>query len=102
MSGRQSVLQRIRSALPAGVRLPMAEWDQRHRWIMRLLWLHVPVIVIYGFIQGNGLAHSVGECLPTAGMGLLATRQRIDRRSRAMFAGLGLMLASAVLVHLSG
>ena len=49
MSSDTSLLQRARAALPSGVRLPQAEWEQRHRWIMRLLWLHVPVIVLFGF-----------------------------------------------------
>jgi len=102
MSVSASLLKRARSALPSGVRLPQAEWEQRHRWIMRLLWLHVPVLVLYGFIQGNGALHNLAESLPTAFMGFLASRPTMNRRSRAMFAGLGLMLASAVLVHLSG
>ena len=102
MSSDTGLLQRARAALPSGVRLPQAEWEQRHRWIIRLLWLHVPIIVIYGFATGNGAVHNVGECLPTAFMGFLGTRKWIDRRSRAMLTGLGLMIASAVLVHLSG
>src|SRR5258706_8094528 len=102
MSSVMSLLQRARAALPSGVRLPRAEWEQRHRWIIRLLWLHVPIIVIYGFATGNGAAHNVAECLPTAVMGVLGSRKSIDRRSRAMLTGLGLMIASAVLVHLSG
>jgi diguanylate cyclase (GGDEF)-like protein/PAS domain S-box-containing protein len=97
-----TVVRRARKALPSGVRLPTAEWEQRHRWIIRLLWLHVPIIVVYGFATGNGVVHNVAESLPTALMGFLGTRKWIDRRSKAMLTGLGLMIASAVLVHLSG
>ncbi|MEY2420313.1 MAG: hypothetical protein QOI95_380 [Acidimicrobiaceae bacterium] len=102
MSSANGVLQRARAALPSGVRLPQAEWEQRHGWIIRLLWLHVPIIVVYGFATGNGLFHNVAESLPTALLGFLGSRRWIDRRSRAMLTGLGLMVASAVLVHLSG
>jgi diguanylate cyclase (GGDEF)-like protein/PAS domain S-box-containing protein len=102
MTSATSLLQKTRAALPNGVRLPQAEWEQRHRWIIRLLWLHVPIIVIYGFATGNGILHNLAEATPTALMGFFATRKWIDRRSRAMLAGLGLMIASAVLVHLSG
>lgn len=97
-----SLFRRAVRALPAGVRLPAEEWDQRHRWIMRLLWLHVPVIVVYGLATGNSLLHSIGESLPTAAMGYLGSWPRLDRRTRAVLAGVGLMLASAVLVHMSG
>src|SRR3954454_2071490 len=69
-----SLLQRARTALPSGVRLPRAEWEQRHRWIVRLLWLHVPIIVVYGLATGNGVVHSVTESLPTAFMGFLGGR----------------------------
>jgi diguanylate cyclase (GGDEF)-like protein/PAS domain S-box-containing protein len=97
-----STAARIRSAIPRGVRIPPEEWDQRHRWIMRLLWLHVPVIVVYGFATGNGALHNFIEATPTALLGYLGTRAWIDRRTRAVLTGFGLMTASAVLVHLSG
>src|SRR5258706_14649246 len=101
MSSVMSLLQRARAALPSGVRLPRAEWEQRHRWIIRLLWLHVPIIVIYGFATGNGAAHNVAECLPTAVMGVLGSRKSIDRRWRARLTGFRLMNPSAVLVQRS-
>src|SRR3954463_4369647 len=97
-----SVVERARGVLPSSVRLPAGEWDQRHRWIMRLLWVHVPVIIVYGFATGNGALHNLAESAPTAFMGYLGTRAWIDRRTRAVLTGLGLMIASAVLVHLSG
>jgi diguanylate cyclase (GGDEF)-like protein/PAS domain S-box-containing protein len=100
--GSASLAQRALQALPQGVRLSALEWDQRHRWIMRLLWLHVPVIVAYGLATGNGPLHSCLESVPTAVMGWLGCRTRVHRRTRAVLTGLGLMLASAVLVHLSG
>ncbi|MEY2437238.1 MAG: hypothetical protein QOF97_2074 [Acidimicrobiaceae bacterium] len=102
MSNEVGVVRRALSALPSGVRLAPQEWDQRHHWIIGLLWFHVPVIVGYGLVTGNSVLHSVAECLPTALLGFLGSRKGIDRRSRAMVTGLGLMAASAVLVHLSG
>jgi diguanylate cyclase (GGDEF)-like protein/PAS domain S-box-containing protein len=101
MSSRSAV-QKAVAALPSGVRLVPAEWEQRHRWIMRLLWLHVPIMVVFGLVTGNRAVHSLAEGLPTALLGVLATQQWIDRRTRAGLAGLGLMVSSAVLVHLSG
>ena len=102
MASPTSLVQRVRVALPSGMRLRPEEWDQRHRWISGLLWCHVPVIIVYGLIMGNSPLHCLAESTPTALMGYLGGRKAIDRRSRAMLTGLGLMLASAVLVHLSG
>jgi diguanylate cyclase (GGDEF)-like protein/PAS domain S-box-containing protein len=96
------LVRRAVAALPHGVRLAQEEWDQRHRWIMRLLWLHVPIVVGYGLLVGNGPIHSVGEALPVVLAGVLADRTRLDRRTRAVLAGLGVMFASAIFVHLSG
>jgi diguanylate cyclase (GGDEF)-like protein/PAS domain S-box-containing protein len=96
------MVRKVQTAVPTGMRLRPEEWDQRHRWIMGLLWLHLPVIIGYGVLMGNGALHSVAESLPTALMGAVASRTGINRRTRAMSTGLGLMLASAVLVHLSG
>jgi diguanylate cyclase (GGDEF)-like protein/PAS domain S-box-containing protein len=97
-----STVRRIVRALPQGVRLRGEDWDQRHRWIMRLVWLHVPVIAVYGVATGHEVLHSILESLPTFVAGVLASRTWIDRRTRAALSGLGLLLASAVLVHLSG
>jgi diguanylate cyclase (GGDEF)-like protein/PAS domain S-box-containing protein len=96
------LVRRALAVLPHGVRLAPEEWDQRHRWIMRLLWLHVPIVVTYGLVTGNGPVHSVVEPLPVVLVGLLADRAWIERRIRAVLAGLGLMFASAIFVHLSG
>src|SRR5688572_24191836 len=96
------VVQKAVAALPSGVRLAQEEWEQRHRWIMRLLWVHVPIMVVFGLVMGNEPLHSVIEGTPTALLGLLASQRWIDRRTRAVLAGLGLMISSAVLVHLSG
>src|SRR5690348_11422412 len=85
------VAHRVRAALPSGVRLPVAEWEQRHRWIIRLVWLHVPIIIVYGFATGNGVLHNLAEATPTAVLGFLGSRTRLDRRSRAMLTGLGLI-----------
>jgi diguanylate cyclase (GGDEF)-like protein/PAS domain S-box-containing protein len=95
------VVRKALAALPSGVRLHEEEWEQRHRWIMRLLWLHVPIVVVYGLLVGSGPVHSLAEASPVVLVGVLATQTWVDRRTRAVLAGLGLMIASAVFVHLS-
>jgi hypothetical protein len=95
-------VHRAAVAFPAGVDLGHDEWDQRHRWISGLLVLHVPVIVAFAFIRGGATLHNLAEAMPTAALALLASRPTLLRRSRAIAAGLGLMVSSAVLVHLAG
>jgi diguanylate cyclase (GGDEF)-like protein/PAS domain S-box-containing protein len=97
-----SHVKRFGAAIPRGIALSANEWEQRHRWIIRLLWFHVPVIIVFGLVRGESATHSVLESMPTACLGILATRHGIDQRTRSMLTGLGLMVASAVLVHLSG
>ena len=45
-----SVARRLASVVPATIAPAPEEWARRHRWIMRLVWLHVPIIVIFGFV----------------------------------------------------
>ena len=50
--------------------------------------------------KGNGLPHSVFESSLVAFFGVAATICRSDRRASTLFAALGLLTSSAVLVHL--
>jgi diguanylate cyclase (GGDEF)-like protein len=92
----------IRKALPAGNLLPDDVWGQRHRVIVVLLWLHIPALVLFGVVMGEDVAHSSSEVALVAACALLASWQRLGRTLRASFATLGLMTASAIVVHLSG
>jgi diguanylate cyclase (GGDEF)-like protein/PAS domain S-box-containing protein len=102
MSRLSGLGHRIVAAIPVGVKLAPQEWARRHRWIVALVWFHVPVIVVFGFARGNGLAHNAAEGIPVAACAVLAGQVEWNQRVRSVLAGLGLMLSSAVLVHLSG
>ena len=97
-----AAVRRAAVAFPAGVDLGHEEWDHRHRWIAGLLTAHVPVIVAFAFVRGGGVLHNLAESVPVAAFALVASRASLHRRTRAIAAGLGLMVASAILVHLSG
>jgi hypothetical protein len=49
------------SWLPKGSTLPDQVWAQRHRAILVLLWLHVPVIFLFSLAQHVGVLHSLSE-----------------------------------------
>ncbi len=89
-------------ALPHGQLLTPEVWARRHRGIVVLLWLHVAGVAAFGVARGKGLAHSGSEAAVVAVFALLATHPAWGRRARSAAAVLGLITASAVLVHLSG
>ena len=93
---------RIRSALPSGGTLPDDVWRSRHRGILLLLWLHVPGLYIFALVRGNRWHHALLEAGVVASPALAARLSAGRRRESTIFAALGLMTASAVLVHLSG
>jgi diguanylate cyclase (GGDEF)-like protein/PAS domain S-box-containing protein len=75
-------------------------WKPRHRWIVRLLWLHVPLVLVVGVAEGVGIVHATVECVPLVTFAVLASRTWNTQNVRSIVAGLGLMTASALLVHL--
>jgi diguanylate cyclase (GGDEF)-like protein len=92
----------IRRALPSGNLLPDDIWRQRHRVIVAVLWLHVPALVLFGVAMGLDAIHTISEVAIVAGCALLASWERPGRTLRATVATLGLVTASAVVVHFSG
>src|SRR5207302_10626738 len=91
----------VRRWLPKGSTLPDQVWAQRHRAILVLLWLHVPVIFLFSLAQHVGVLHGLSEATVVAVFAWGATAQRAQRRLSTVVAALGLMTCSAILVHLS-
>jgi hypothetical protein len=69
-SRARSSLQRLHRWLSAGSSLPPDVWEQRHRWILRLLWVQVPVVYVFGLVQHVGLQHALVEA---SIIGIIAT-----------------------------
>ena len=88
--------------LPRGNTLPTAVWRARHRGILILLLVHVPAVFVFALARGESALHGAVE---SGLVGTWAAAAVICRRSRAtstVAVSLGLLTASAVLVHLSG
>lgn len=96
------LLDPIRRVLPAGNLLPDDIWRQRHRVIVAVLWLHVPALVLFGVVMGQDMLHASSEVALVAACALLASWDRPGRTLRASVATLGLVTASAIVVHFSG
>ncbi|MDX2252278.1 MAG: PAS domain S-box protein, partial [Nitrospira sp.] len=93
---------RLFAMLPQGESLDLPAWDRLHRGVLLLLGVHAAGIPWFGLWMGHSLVHSAmaGMVLLVFCGGALATFW--SRRIRSVFATLGLMMASALLVHLSG
>lgn len=98
----QSILTRLRRALPQGRTLPEEVWWRRHRALLGLLWGHAIGLTLFGLARGYGLEHSVQEGLVIAAIAMAATFARRRKRTAAALVSLGLITSSAVLVHLWG
>jgi diguanylate cyclase (GGDEF)-like protein/PAS domain S-box-containing protein len=96
-----TVLDRITSVLPHGGSLPREVWERRHRAIVILLSAHVPLVVAFAVVRGYSFGHGLVESSAVAVFGLLAGQSRWSRGFRSMVAAVGLLTASAVLVHLA-
>jgi diguanylate cyclase (GGDEF)-like protein len=76
-----------------------AVFEARHRGIVLLLWLHVPALGLFALLRGYGLTHAVAEASLVAAFAAGGTLLR-GREVRSLVTALGLVVASAVLVHL--
>lgn len=91
----------VRRWLPQGQLLPEPVWQRRHAMIVGLLWLHVVALGIFGLLMGNGPLHMLLESTPLIVAGLVARSERAPYAYRVAASSLGLITASAILVHLS-
>ena len=89
----------VGSILPRGQTLPHDVFELRHRWIQRLLWLHVAGLPIFAVAQGYSVAHGLLEGSPLLAIALVA-RLTSNRRVCASLMAAGLLTSSAILVHL--
>ena len=93
---------RTRRVLPRGQTLPAEALRRRHRALLVLLWLHAFAVPLWGVGRGFGLAHSLFEGGAIAACAAAATLAGTRRPGGPMLVSLGLLTASAVIVHLAG
>ena len=89
----------VTALLPRGQTLPDDVFEVRHRWIQRLLWLHVAGLPVFGITQGYSVGHSLLEASPLLAIAI-AARFATNRRLAASLMAVGLLSSSAILVHL--
>jgi signal transduction histidine kinase len=96
------LIAKLLTVLPHGGSLPDDAWERRHRAIQLLIWAHVVGIPIFAMTRGYSLWHGLIEVVPISVAGLIARPKGRGRPVRSSAAALGLLISSAVLVHLSG
>jgi signal transduction histidine kinase len=70
--------------------------------MVRLLFVHAVVIAVFARLRGFSLVHAVQEGAIVAGIAILAAAPWKSRKLKASLGAIGLITASAVLVHISG
>ena len=108
------LLQGLWEFLPAGESLPATVWQTRHRFLLRLTWLHAVLIALIAVVFGDSWEFSLAALarddtvLRTIAaaiiVGLFASVAAITtgRALPPVAVGFGLISAAAFLVHLSG
>jgi diguanylate cyclase (GGDEF)-like protein len=91
-----------RAYLPKGQSLPEDVWRIRHRALCYLLRAHVVGIFLFALLRGYGVVHSATEASIVAVFACLAMTDGRRRRFASAMAAVGLVMSSAVIVHLSG
>src|SRR4051794_22978576 len=87
--------------LPRGSPIADELWRSRHRTVIRLLWLHVLVLGIYGTIRDFAPLHLSAE-LGAIALITAAAQLAPSRFAQSSLGTLGLVSCSGLLVHLSG
>ena len=102
LARRHRLLAHIREVLPSGNTLPLAIWRRRHRALLSLLWLLAAGLTAFALLSGYGIVHSFQEGAIVAAFAVAAMAAGRHQRLASTLVSVGLMSASAVLVHISG
>ncbi len=94
-------MKELLARLPRGARLSDESWAARHRIILRLLWLHVPVLALVGLAGPRPWWEWLVLPAVIAGFAVGAGAAR-TKRAGAELASLGLIGSTFVAIELSG
>jgi diguanylate cyclase (GGDEF)-like protein len=100
MERPHALLRDLRDSLPRGERLPLALWNPRHRAMVQILRLHIPALLIWGLLKGYPVLHAAADIVPLLLPAWLAGVTSLTRRGREICTTVGLLTASAIVIHL--
>ncbi len=87
--------------LPRGARLSEASWAARHRIVTRLLWCHVPVFLVVGFLGPRPVWETVLLTVALAGWAA-AVPALPSMKTKASHTSVGLIACTFVAIELTG
>ena len=93
--------ERLRAVLPRGGGLPADVWHRRHTGLVLLLWLNAAGLAVFGILTGYSVVHSLAEAAIVALAAVVAGYTARNHLVASAVATLGLLSASAILVHFS-
>jgi diguanylate cyclase (GGDEF)-like protein/PAS domain S-box-containing protein len=100
-AGLAPVTAAVRAALPSGDALPDEHWDRHHAFVLRVLAVLSVLAPLYAALRGYDALHAAGHAAPLIVLMTAARCTGLRRTWRAGAAALGLMTASALVVHVS-
>ena len=92
---------RVDRLIPRGRTLSDERWARRHRAMVLLLALHAVVVPVLAIARGTAVGHALLETAALALLTGLACVPSLGRRPQAALATLGLLSASAAVVHVA-
>src|SRR3712207_3315935 len=92
----------LRELAPRGRTLNEQRWNRRHRAMCVLLALHAALVPVGAILAGEEVLHALTEGLGLAALVVAALQATLPRRVRESLVTLGLMTASALVVHVAG
>ena len=99
---RAGYIRQLWEALPRGDSLEAVEWTRRHRGIVWLLGCHAVGVPLFSIMTGLYVGLGIIGGVVLAACASFACMPSLGARFRAALATGGLILASTLLVHLSG
>jgi diguanylate cyclase (GGDEF)-like protein len=88
--------------LPEGRRLSDEIWARRHRGLTWFLAAHVPALIIFGLVRGYPVLDVLIDMGALLVAIVFAALPWLSRKLRSSSTSIGLVIASSILVHLSG
>jgi diguanylate cyclase len=88
--------------LPKGRHLSDEVWTRRHHGLVDLLWVQVPLLLLFANYEGYAIAGSLAVCSPLFAAGLVAVVTSLPRWVRCASVSLGLVGGASALVYFSG
>ena len=92
----------VRSLLPIGLPLSEADWNQRHRLILIVLALHLPILGALAAFAGHGSTAAQVEFAALVVLPGIVAMSRTNRTVASSAAALALLGTSATMVELLG